>query len=88
MVSGNRLARLERLVKGQGLDRCPSCQDRLCGKVPVKTIRLAEGEPVPPADHCPTCGVEWPMMVWKTPLRGPFMVLTPLPYDPIRQSNR
>jgi hypothetical protein len=55
----------------------------LAGKVPVKQTHLADGERVPPADQCPDCGGEWPMLVMETPVCGRFLVLSPLPYNPV-----
>ena len=70
-------------MQERGLNGCPMCRRRLAGKVPVKATHLAEGEPDPAPDQCPDCGAEWPMLVVETPVHGPFLVLSPLPYDPL-----
>ena len=70
-------------MRAQSLSDCPECQRRLVGKVPCRSIDVGAGEPLPAPDHCPVCGVEWPMLVISWMGRGDHWVLTPLSYDPV-----
>ena len=49
-MSGLR-ARLDRLERALGAERCPLCAVR-----PIEDIELAEGEPEPPDLPCQQCG--------------------------------
>lgn len=86
MFLTHKLKRLERQVRALGLDRCLVCRQRLRCEIPVRSVSVFEGQPLPPSDRCPRCGVEWPRVVISFGSPGPgrmsHSILTPLPYDP------